>query len=524
MEQPNGSDYQEYSAHSPSPTARDLIAMVFRRRRLMALSFFGILLGTVLVAVFAPNQYDAEMKILVKRGRMDPVVTPEATTMLPFDPVVTEEELNSEMELVKSRDLLEKVVLACGLENKGRSFLASILHSSAKSAGSNQNDPLAVARAVNKLSKTLNVEVVKKTHLISVDYNSTDPQLAAQVLNSVANSYLDKHVTVHRPGGTFDFFQKASERYGQGLADAEARLMDFEHGSSVVSAQAEATLALQKYTEFDGSLKQTQAAIAESEKRIAMLEQQQDTLPERITTQVRKSDDAFLLSQLQSSLLTLELKRTELLQKFEPTYRPVLELDAQIAQSREAIAKAEQDPLRDETTDRNPTHEWAREELAKAKADLAGLQARAAATAVAARAYQDQARSLGQLQVTQDDLIRNVKLTEDNYLLYVRKEEESRISDALDRGKILNVVIADAPTVPALPSNKRGLTLILGLLLATITSLGLVFGSEYLDQTFRTPDEVANVLNIPVLAAMPQNAKGKRANVSEKYGTLGLER
>lgn len=299
--------------------------------------------------------------------------------------------------------------------------------------------------------------------------------------------------------------------------------MDFEHGSSVVSAQAESTLALQKYNEFDGTLKQTQAAISETQKRIDILEAQQLSLPERITTQVRKSDDAFLLSQLQSSLLTLELKRTELLQKFEPTYRPVLELDAQIAQSREAIAKAEKDPLRDETTDQNPTQAWAREELAKAKADLAGLQARAAATAVAAKAYQDRARELGQMQVTQDDLVRNVKMTEDNYLLYVRKEEESRISEALDRGKILNVVVAEEPSVPALPSNKRPLTLFIGVLLATIVSLGLVFGSEYLDQTFRTPDEVANVLNIPVLAAMPQNTKVKKT-AGDKYGTLGLER
>jgi hypothetical protein len=43
------------------------------------------------------------------------------------------------------------------------------------------------------------------------------------------------------------------------------------------------------------------------------------------------------------------------------------------------------------------------------------------------------------------------------------------------------------------------------LLLATLTSLGLAFGSEYLNTTFRTPEEVVSFLNIPVLAAMPQN-------------------
>jgi uncharacterized protein involved in exopolysaccharide biosynthesis len=524
MHQTDTADHREYAAQSP--TARDLMAMLFRRRRILVFSFFGILLGTILVVIFQPNQYSSEMKILVKRGRLDPVVTPEATTTQPFDSVVTEEELNSEMELVKSRDLLEKVVIACNLEKSNGSLFGRIFHQHPviHMDAADQANRVAVERAVAKLDKKLDVEVVKKTDLIQINYDSTNPELAAQVLNSVGNFYLDKHVTVHRQNGAFDFFQKASERYGQGLADAEARLMDFENGSAVVSAQNESNLALQKYADFDSSLKQTQAAIAESQKRIGILEAQQSTLPERITTQVRKSDDAFLLSQLQSNLLTLELKRTELLQKYEPTYRPVQELDAQIEQSRQAIAKAEQAPLNEETTDQNPTHEWAREELAKEKADLAGLEARAAATATAAQAYAQKARDLGLKQVTQDDLIRNVKLTEDSYMLYVRKEEESRISDALDRGKILNVVIAEAPTVPALPSNKRGLTLVLGLLLATVTSLGLVFGSEYMDQTFRTPDEVTNVLNIPVLAAMPENGKSKKINVRERYATLGLDR
>ena len=52
----------------------------------------------------------------------------------------------------------------------------------------------------------------------------------------------------------------------------------------------------------------------------------------------------------------------------------------------------------------------------------------------------------------QDDLVRDVKTAEDNYLLYLRKREEARISDALDSKRIVNVSIAEAATVPALPT------------------------------------------------------------------------
>ena len=500
-----------------SPTVRDLVTIAFRHRQLMMISFLGILCGSILVAVLQPHRYEAGMKILVKRERVDPVVTSEASAQPQFALEVTEQELNSEVELLKSRDLLEKIVLACDLIHRqndsawSRVLAAVSAHAGARTPEKNT----LIARAVLTLQKKLKVEVVKKSNLIAVNYESPDPDLAARVLTTLANLYLEKHVAVHRPPGAFDFFQQETQQYRKGLADAEERLVDYTHGGTVVSAQLEKEVALQKVAEFDGTLRQTEAAIAETEQRIGILQKQAVSIPTRMVTQIRNADDATLLSQLRSSLLMLELKRTELLEKFEPTYRPVQEVEAEIAQTRDALTAAEKSQLREETTDRDPTYEWVREELAKAKADLAGLQARAKATAVTVRSYQQNARSLEQKEIVQNDLIRTVKATEENYLLYLRKEEEARISDALDHRRILNVAIAEAATVPSLPSNGRSLTVLVGLLLAILTSVGLAFGSEYLDPTFRTPDEVRSFLNIPVLATMPQNGKnGVAAHVS----------
>lgn len=56
------------------PTVRDLVTIAFRRRRLMMISFAGILCGSILVAVLQPRRYEAEMKILVKREPVNPVV------------------------------------------------------------------------------------------------------------------------------------------------------------------------------------------------------------------------------------------------------------------------------------------------------------------------------------------------------------------------------------------------------------------------------------------------------------------
>jgi len=103
-------------------------------------------------------------------------------------------------------------------------------------------------------------------------------------------------------------------------------------------------------------------------------------------------------------------------------------------------------------------------------------------------------------------LLRAAKAAEENYLLYLRKKEEARISEALDQKRIVNVALAEAATVPSLPSSPRwSWTLLLGGVLASLVSVGLAFVSDYLEPSFRTPDELQDLLNLPVLAAMPKN-------------------
>ena len=100
-------------------------------------------------------------------------------------------------------------------------------------------------------------------------------------------------------------------------------------------------------------------------------------------------------------------------------------------------------------------------------------------------------RQLAVDSLTQQDLVRTVKATEEKYLLYVRKQEEARIGDALDARGILNVTVAQEPRVPALPKRSPVTFAAIGLLLATTMSTGLALATDYLDPAFRTPDEVA---------------------------------
>jgi uncharacterized protein involved in exopolysaccharide biosynthesis len=486
---------QLHERHEASAvTLRDVVAPVFRHRRLVALSFLGIFAGSIVAAFLLPKQYQAEMKILVKRERVDPVLTSDKTTVIQPNSEVSEEQVQSEVELLRSRDLLENVVKASGLAP----------------AGKNQNDreqSVSLARAVRNLETKLQAEPLKKTNLINVTYQSQDPELAARVLNTLSSLYLEKHLAVHRLPGAFDFFQKQTERYRNELTANEEHLLRFNTDTGLVSPDLEKEIALRKQSEFDAALRQTRADIAETSHRISSLEAQMITTAPRITTQERTSDNPMLLQQMKSTLLTLELKRTELLSKFAPEYPLVQEVDKQIAQTQAAIASAEQSPFHEHTTDRDQTYAWLRDELAKNRTQLIALRARADALAPVVQAYQVKTRGLDEKGATQEDLVRTAKAAEQNYLLYLQKQEEARISDALDRNRIVNVAIAEAATVPALPTHSTLFTLLLGGLLATCLSLASAYVADYVDPSFRTPQELYNTLDIPVLAAVPREAR-----------------
>jgi uncharacterized protein involved in exopolysaccharide biosynthesis len=490
----------------PSFSLRDLVSVVFRRKRLMLLCFVGLLSGAVLAIAILPSTYEGQMKILVEHERIDPVVSTQGN-VIETDRGLTPDEISSEVELFQSRDSLKQTVVDCGLyEVKNPWSLAAIKLRALSAVGLAPDKDQRIFRAVLALEKDLHVIPMNNSNLIKVTYEAHSPQGAEEVLTKLGNLYLLKHAAVHRPQGASEFFQQQADQYKSDLADAELRLVKMNQQTGIVSADFEKQVTLQKLSDFDVSLQQTRAAIAETKQRVRALQGKEESIPSRVTTQIRTADNPQLMANLKTTLLNLEIKRTELLEAYEPSYPLVQEVEKQITQTVAAIADANAGAVREETTDQNPTLEWVRTEMAKAEADLEGLQARSSVLSGAFRSLQEKALKLDRQSVVQQELLRKAKAAEDSYLLFHKKREEARIADALDQSKIVNVAVAEgaaAPLVPAgLPSEVK---LVLAIVIATFVSLGAGFVGEYLDPSFRTSSDVKEYLDIPLLATFPRN-------------------
>ena len=482
----------EKNVHPRGLTARDLAAIFFRYKRVFAATFIVVLSAGLLYALLN-RSYTSQMKIMVRRGRIDPAVSPTQSVPPQQSPVLTEEELNSAAELFRDEDILRAVVAASGLAERG-SWISRVPRETAQ-----QREE----RAIRRLSQELQIQPVRKSHVITVSYRSRDPKLAAAVLRNLASAYLSRQGQMQRPPGQTMFFDSQVQIAGGELRRAQREYEAFMRAKRVVSAALERDLTLQKLSDAQVSEFVLQASLAEVQGRAQSLDQKLKELPPRRVSQVRNSDNAQLQEKLKSKLLELELRRVQLLTKFQSSYRLVQEIDQQIAQTKTTLEAENLTPIRDELTEDNPDYVWANSERVKTAVELQALASREMVARQQLAAYQKKAQALAESVPEQRALEQQLKAAEDKYLLYVGKREEARIGDALDQTGILNVAMAQPPSVPALPSTSLWLAACVSVFAAGILGTGAVFVANYVDPSLRTTEEVVAVLGTPVLASLP---------------------
>jgi uncharacterized protein involved in exopolysaccharide biosynthesis len=478
---------------------RALLTILFRRKRTFMLAFCGVMIPIALAIIVLPPDYESQTKILIERRRFDPVITSSVERQGGGADIsqlqrLDEQDIDSEIDLLTSNDVLQQVVEKCGLWNqssKWRDWLP-IPHSPKETR---------VAKAVARLRKDLHVDPPNKSNVVTLSYESHDPQQAAKVLQVLSQAYVQKHLDVHRPAGSTEFFAHEVEQNRQALQDAEAKLAAFTQQQGVVSADQESKSMLDKISAFDASLHNTQAQIAANEQKMQNLQQQLKHAAPRIVTSVKTS--SALIENLKNTLYSLELKRSELLTKYQPTYRLVQDVEKQIADTRAAIDDAQKNLTSEQTTDQDPVYAWIKAQMAQVSSELSSLRASERDTRRTLTEYKGRSVQLEQLGNQQADLLRAEKAAEDTYMESLRKQSEARLSEALDRSQITNVQVAEAASVPVLPMMPWYLKFALGIGLAIFVATVSAFLADYWDPSFRTPLEVEAMLDLPVLAAIP---------------------
>ena len=480
-------------------TLREVAAVLFRNKRALRIAFLATFAGALLGVFLFGISYEADTQIVVKHRRADEVVSTDANTrdQANSNDQPTEREINTEISLLKSGDLLVGIVKKLGLEKRERHFWNVLFPW--------RDEQWMVANAARKVERGLKITEVPQSNVIKIAYRSGDPELAANILTELDKQYLAKHLAVYRPPGVFDFFHDQTQRYQQELQQAEKQLASYDLDKNSAEPELEKEILVKKSGDFEGAMRETEAAMADTDKRIKQLQEEISHTPERLTTQETSGDNPQLLSSLKSSLQELETRRTDLLTKYQPTYPLVVEVEKQIGDLKTAIGAQSKDPVKQVSTAQNPTYLLLQSNLVTATTDKIGYAAKIQAMQPMVSTYKQQALLIDQKGIQRQDLLRNIKAAEENYMLYVQKQEQARISDALDSNRILNVTIAEEPSTPSFPVYSPVLLVIAGIVLAVMVSVAAAFVSDYVDPCFRTPQEVDAILDVPLVACFARS-------------------
>src|SRR5215469_14013807 len=158
-------------------TLRDLVAIGFRRKRTFLTTFLVALACTTALALVLPLHYRSEMKLYLEKNRQDPAVSSGVMQPPLQSKTLSEEEINSEVELLNSRDVLQAVVESSRLDDR----VGTIFRQGRKAK---------IELAIRSLAKKLEIDPAKKSDVLVVTYASADPELSHKVMSDVQRFYL----------------------------------------------------------------------------------------------------------------------------------------------------------------------------------------------------------------------------------------------------------------------------------------------------------------------------------------------
>ena len=473
-----------------STTAKAVFESIFRYQSRLLGTFAAIMVLVGLYAVFAPRQYESGMTILVRNARPEYQITPERTNVSSQQAEVTEERINSEIEVLHSRDVLDRVVDPSWNSDNARQHTAAEIKVHEKT--------------VLKLAKNLKVELQRKSDVIHVAYSAHSPQEATATVERLLAAFLTKQRELERSSGATAFFASEQTRYKHDLDDAQSHLAAFQQTHDLVSLPDKEAALEQQIVDLQTQLRATDVLVGELRHRLGTGSRQIQTLERRQITQQRTVPNILAMEQLGTMLATYQNQRTALLTKFPPTDRLVLEIDQQIANTTEALRQARDVNAAENATDVNPAWQQVSTSLAQNTVDLSAATARRDSLK---RQLADLQHTLSRTEdATVEFTTLQARVTElqGDYQLYSQKRTEAQMSNAMDQEQLVNVAVAERPTFSPTPSSpKIGMTLGMGAFAALFFAACAIFFAEMGRDTIAAPFELEAISQAPVLATVP---------------------
>jgi uncharacterized protein involved in exopolysaccharide biosynthesis len=467
----------------PKLSARTLTEAGFRRPWRLACVAALPMIVSVLIILFMPKRYQATMQLVVLNTRQYSVISSEADTPAKAVDEISDSDVNSQAQLLSSRDVLNQTLDQLGVPS---------------------SPAVARDRAIEAFERRLDVFPVRESNILNVSYVDSSPDKAREALQVLASSFVGRELALLRPIHGQQLFAALVDDRQRDLTAAQDEFAKFKVETGIASLKDDEAALLRQ---LEGSSSQSASLAEELTLERWRARRTDDELarhPERITTQNRSTPNQAAIESLTSLLVQLENKRTSLLNGYQPTERIVQDIEQQISNVKNQLSQLRAANAVETTTDMNPLNLELKSQLARAQISSTAIAAQRRAVDAQRQEYLSQLNQLEQRGAEFDSLQKRVTEAQRNLDLALQKRDQAAFDDALDKNRILNVAFAAKPSASSLPVQPRpSLYVALGLFIALFLGIGLCVVSELGRNTIYSPAELDALTQMRTLVAVP---------------------
>jgi succinoglycan biosynthesis transport protein ExoP len=474
--------------------------LILRKHQWLILSFMVAVVTIVSIATFRMRPvYVATARIEIDR---------ENSNILPFQGTDSYDymlDLENYIE-TQSKILTSETLALLTIRNSGLSarpeFAAPGGPSEAVASGNlaNQKRPPELGEFLGSLS----VKRVANSRLMDVTFESTDPQLAAQIVNAHLENYIE---------------QNFRSRY-EATSQASTWLTDQLNELKIkVQKSEDARIAYERQNQIwtlDDKQNITTQRLSDINKELT--DAQSERVKKEALYDFAKAGNLDAVPQVQGNpVLTDLLKKrsdtsanyNDALSQYGPNFPKVQRLQAQLKELDETIQKEKQNVVNNLENDYREARQ--REGLLNSELDQ----------------QKSEVNQMSEKMVEYNILKREAEANKSLYEGLLTKLKEAGISAGLRSSNIRIVDPAMIPSTPARPAKARNVAL--AFLVGLVGGIGLALMREYLDNTVKTPDDIESLARLPSLAVVPQfggsNGNGKRNGLFKSFpATNGHDR
>jgi polysaccharide biosynthesis transport protein len=443
-----------------------------KRRWLILACLGGIGLVVTVISLVLPKRYDATSQLLLDLEGEEDLGLDQVVMPIGID---LDTKLQTQVRIVQSATIANSVIKELALQNNPGFAGKQAITAPRNYDGMDLRSRAALTSAFHKC---LTVQLVPKTEIMEIHFRSGDPLLAADVVNAVANTYIEHNFQTKYQATrqTSEWLAKQLDDLKKHAETAQEAVIDYQKKTGLFGEDESHNIVIDRLALLNKSLSsaETDRIVLEAKYRIALTQR-----PDLIANILPDSLIGVLYKQRAES----RAEYAELSAKYGASYPRVIQLKAQLAELDSNIAH--------EIT--NVTQTMHAEYLAAMRAEQMLQQS--------LDKQKDDAYSMSQDAVQYGIMRREVDSSRDLYQDLLKKLKEAGILASLKSSNINIVDTASVPVVPVAP--KIRLNIALGCLGGLVFGIALAFVVETVDSSIRTPEDVETYCSLPSLGIIP---------------------